>query len=351
LYAEAVLKEKVPVVARPEIKFVSDLPFVFEAIVAVLPEVKISGYDKIKIKKNDLKVTEKEVDELINYVLKQRAEYTEVDRVAKMGDRVELDFDGFDPKGDVPLEGTASKNHPAILGEGSLIPGFEEEVIGLKAGDEKTFDITFPKDYHSKRFQGKKVKFKVKVGKVEEVKLPEITSVWIKEVSGQDRTPEQFREDVRTNLEKEREQQEKQRRESEFLDELLKLATLDAPKALIEEEIDFMLDRTKMDLQSRGLKWEEYEKHMQTQNRNLREEKKAQAEKQVKLRIILQHLYKVENIEPTDEEVASHLESLLEAYPENEKAKIRENYKKGSEGYVQIRNAIGIETFFKKFLS
>jgi trigger factor len=351
LYAEAVLQENVPVVARPEIKFIGDNPFVFEAIVAVLPEVKISGYEKIKIKKKDVAVTDKEVDDLIDYLRKQRAEYKEVDRAAKMGDRVEMDFDGFDPKGDVPLEGTASKNHPAVLGEGTLIPGFEEEIIGLKAGAEKTFDITFPKDYHSKKFQGKKVKFKIKIHKVEEVNMPEVTSEWIKEASGQDRTPEEFRKDVRENLEKERIQQEKQRRESEFLDELLKLATLEVPKALIEEEIDFMLDRTKMDLQGRGLQWEQYEEYMKTQNRDLRAEKKEQAEKQVKLRVILQHIYKEEKIDPTDAEVEKHLEGLLGSYPKDQQAKLKENYKKGSEGHIQIQNALRIEKFFQKFLS
>lgn len=350
LYAEAVLSNNVPVVARPEVKFLSATPFIFEAIVPVLPEVKISGYDKIKIKKKDLEVTDKEVDELIDYVRKQRAETTEVDRPAAKGDRVEMDFEGFDPKGDVPLEGTASKNHPAVLGEGSLIPGFEDQVVGLKPGEEKTFTITFPKDYHSKKFQGKKVTFKIKVHKVEAVKLPEITSEWIKEVSGQDRTPEQFQQDVRDNLGKEREEQERNRRENEFFGELLKRATLDIPKALIEEEIDFMLDRTKMDLQSRGLKWEDYEKHLESQNRNLRNEKREQAEKQVKLRIILQHIYKVEGIDPSEDDVAKHLETLLSTYPDAEKEKIREHYTKGSEGYNRIQNALRLEQFFQKFL-
>ena len=169
-------------------------------------------------------------------------------------------------------------------------------------------------------------------------------------MSGQDRTPEQFRADVRTNLEKERTDQEKNRLESDYLDELLKLATLDIPKALVEEEIDFMLDRTKMDLQSRGLKWEAYEKHMESQNRDLRAEKKDQAEKQVKLRIILQHLYKVEDINPSEDDVKEHLEGIMASYPESEHAKIREHYKKGSEAYVQIQNSLRIEKFFKKFL-
>jgi trigger factor len=351
LYADAVMKENVQVVARPEIKFVSAVPFVFEATVAILPEVKISGYDKIKIKAEKTDIADKEVDDLVDYLRKQRAVNKEVERAAKMGDRVEMDFAGYDLKGDVALEGTESKNHPAILGEGNLIPGFEEEVVGLKAGDEKEFEITFPKDYHSEKFKGKKVKFKIKLNQVQEVTLPEVTKEWIKEVSGQDRTPEEFRKDVRTNLENERTTQEKQRRESLFLDELVKLATLDVPKALVEEEIDFMLDQTKMDLQSKGMQWEQYEEYLKTQKRDLREEKKDQAEKQVKLRIILQHIYKVEKIEPTEEDVTKHLEKLLGGYPEQDRGKLRDNYKKGSEGYNQIQNSLRINQFFQKFLS
>ena len=350
LYADAVMKEKIQVVARPEIKVTKDKPFTFEAVVAVLPEVQISGHNKIKVKKEKIEITDKDVEEMVDYFRKQRSSHTKVERAAKMGDKVEIDFAGFDPKGDVPLDGTASKNHPVVLGDKMLIPGFEEHVVGMKEGDEKEFELTFPKDYHSKKFKGKKVKFKIKLHKVEEVKLPEVTKEWIKEITGKDLTPEKFREDVKESLQKDRETQARTSRENKFFEELLKLAKVDIPKALIDEEIDFILDRTKMDLESKGLEWEQYEKYLTEQKRDIRDEKRDQAEKQVKLRITLAHLYKAEEIEADDKDVEARLKEQLIRYPRSEQEKIKENYKKGTQGFAQIQNSILLENFLAKFL-
>ncbi len=351
LYAEAVIQEKVAVVSRPEISLKSEDPFTFEAIVAVLPEVKISGHEKIKVPKRETKVEKKDIEEVVGYFLKQGATYEEVKRAAKKGDKVEVDFEGFDPKGDVPLEGTASKNHPVVLGEGGLIPGFEEEIEGQKAGAEKEFKITFPKDYHSDKFKGKKVKFKIKLHKVEEVKLPEFTEEWIKKMTGKDMTKDEFRAEVKENLQKEREQNEKQHRETLLFEELLKLSKLDVPDPLIEEEIDFILDRTKMELESRGMAWDQYEKYLENQKRDLRKEKREQAEKQVKLRIILSHLYKEDDLEPSDKEIEDKIKELLVKYPRSEQDKVKANYEKGQSGYMQIHNSICLERLLAKYLS
>jgi trigger factor len=351
LYAEAVIKENVQVVARPEIKIITEDPFVFEAIVAVLPEVKVKGYEKIKIEKKDTEVNEKDLNDMIDYFRRQNAENKEVDRAAKKGDKVELDFDGFDPEGDVPLEGTSSKNHPVVLGEGGLIPGFEEEVEGMKKGEEKTFNITFPKDYHSERFKGKKAKFKIKLNKVEEVTLPELNKEWIKKMTTKDMTIEEFKKDVKTNLKEERERNEGRRRETEFFEELVKCATIEIPEALIEEEIDFILDRTKMDLEAKGMQWDQYVKYLEGQKRDVREEKKEQAEKQVKLRLVLQHLYKKEGIEVDDKQVEVKLKEMMKQYPKSEHDKIKSNYKEGTPGHAQVHNNLKLEKFLEKFLS
>lgn len=351
LYAEAVINEKIPVIARPEIKVVKEDPFVFEAIVAVLPEVKISGYEKIKVEKKDIEVKDEDLDEVITYFRRQSATYPEVKRAAKKGDRVEVDFAGFDPKGDVPLEGTSSKNHPVILGDGGLIPGFEEEIEGMKADEEKTVEINFPKDYHTDKFKNKKVKFKIKLHKVQEVQLPEITEAWISKMTGKSLTPERFREEVRDNLREERKYNEQNRREGEFFEKLVELGKVDVPEVLIEEEIDFILDRTKMELESRGITWDQYEKHLKEKNRDLRVEKKEQAEKQVKLRLILNHLYKAEGLEPTAEEIEAKVKEMLVRYPKSEQEKVRANYAKGKNGYAQVNNTLCLEKLLEKFLS
>lgn len=349
-YADAVIQEKVQVASKPKIKLITETPFAFEAIVAIVPEVKISGHEKIKIEKKPIEIDDKQVNDFVSYFQKQHANYAVVDRAAQKGDRVEVDFDGFEPEGNVPLEGTASKNHPLILGEGTMIPGFEEQVTGMKVGEEKTFTLTFPKEYHSKKFQDKKVKFTVKLHKVEEVKLPEVTKEWIKEINGEEQTPEAFRQQIRDTLTKEREQQERNRQENAFFDELLKHAELDLPEALIEEEIDFILDRTKMDLEAKGLAWEPYVKYLESQKRDPRAEKRSQAEKQLKLRLILQHLYKVENLEATDAEVEERLAVMAMAYPPKEQEKVKQAYKPGTQGFLQIQNSLRLEKLLKKFL-
>lgn len=351
LYADAIIQNKVQAVARPTIKWVSEDPVVFEATVAVLPEVKIKGHDKIKIPTEEVSVKEEDMEELIHYMLMRDAKTSEVDRAAQKGDRVEMEFEGFDPDGDVPLEGTASKNHPVVLGEGSLIPGFEDEVAGMKAGEEKTFELTFPKDYHSDKFKNKRVKFKVKVNQVQEVKLPELNSEWIEASSGQKRTVEEFRKDLKDSLEKERDIQIKKNRENKFLEELTALVEADIPDAMIEEEIDFILDRTKMDLEEKGLKWEQYVKFLEDQKRDPRAEKRDQAEKQIKLRLGLNHLYKIEEITATETEVAEKLEEMMLAYPPAQHASIRAAYKPGTEGYRQIENTLLLQKLLTRFLS
>ncbi len=350
-YAQAILDNNIQAIAHPQVKILSDTPFSFEAVVPILPEVTLVGHDKIKVPEEKVEVKDEDVEELVNYLRRQSAQHVAVDRAAALGDRVELDFEGFDPEGDVPLEGTASKNHPVVLGEGSLIPGFEDEIVGLKAGDEKTFDITFPKNYKSAKFQGKKVKFKVKVNKVEEVKLPEVTTEWIKTLTQKDQTPDELKKEIRTNLTRERESQARQKRENEFFEKLIACATLEIPDVLIEEEIDFILDRTKMDLESQGISWDQYQKYLEEQKRDPRQKKRAQAEKQIKLRLVTQKLFKDEGIEAADEDVAKELKEIVAVYPEKERSKAEEHYKKGGMGHNQLQNKIRMDKLLKKYLA
>jgi len=171
-YADAVIKEKLQVVSHPKIVMKSDSTkdysegdenFKFEAEVAVMPEVALKDYKSIKVEKSEPKVEKKEIDETIEEMQKYFTTWADVDREVKKGDRVEIDFEGFDPKekdekGEHKvIPNTASKNHPVIVGEGSLVPGFEDNLIGMKKGETKEFELTFPKDYHNKDFQSKKM--------------------------------------------------------------------------------------------------------------------------------------------------------------------------------------------------
>ncbi|MFO0780830.1 MAG: trigger factor [Candidatus Gracilibacteria bacterium] len=143
-YTEAVMKEKLQVVSRPKVEIKTKSPLVYEAVVAVFPEVSVSGYEKISVKKETPKVEAKDVDEVLAGIQKRHTTYKDVEREAKKGDRVEVDFDGFDDGG-APLDNTSSKNHPLVIGDNSLIPGFEDELVGMKKEEKKSFQITFQK--------------------------------------------------------------------------------------------------------------------------------------------------------------------------------------------------------------
>ena len=177
-YAKAIVDEKIQVVTSPKIKVLSEKPFKYEAIAALMPETTVKDYKKIEVPKEAVTVEEKEIQEAVKDFQKYYATLKAVDRPAKKGDRVEIDFEGTDLEGKA-LDGTKSANHPLVIGEGMLIPGFEENLEGMKKEEVKSFNTTFPKDYHHKPFQGKVVNFKVTMRKLEEVILPEITEDFI----------------------------------------------------------------------------------------------------------------------------------------------------------------------------
>ncbi len=348
-YTEAIKKEKIPAISRPKVKILQESPLQYEAIVAVYPEVELSGYDKFKIDKKEVKVTDKDVEETLKEIQKRHAKYKEVDRKAKKGDRVEINFEGFD-EGGAKLESTASKNHPLVLGDGTMVKGFEEELEGLKKGDDKEFTITFPKDYFHKPFQNKKVKFKVHVNKVEEIELPKFTKDFIKQVTGKEVELEEVKKDIKEGLKQEREQQEKSRRENEFLNKLAEKVKVEIPEILIEEELDAMIEEFKHELAHQGIKFEQYLEATKETVEKLKEKRKKEAEKRLKLRFALQELFKKEKIEVDDNEIKEEIKKIKMLYPENERLKVDVIYAKGGQGRSQLENKIKIEKLFSKFL-
>jgi len=348
-YSEAVKKEKVEVISKPHIKIVSDVPLKYEATVAVYPEVKVNGYDKINIKPEKIKVEDKDVEAVIKDIQKQRAVYKKVDRIAKKGDRVEIDFEGFD-EGGASLENTKSKHHPLILGEGTMVPGFEDNIEGLKKGDEKEFTVSFPKEYFHKPFQGKKVKFKVNVHEVEEIELPELTSEFLKQVTGEEKTLEDTQKMIRENLEHEKKHNDKTRMENEFLDKLADMTKVEIPEVLVEEEIDGIMEEFKNEMSQKGITMPDYLAQAKKTIADLREQRRKEAEKRLKLRFGLQELFKKEKIEVTEDDLKKELETMLALYPETERKKLKEEYKEGSYLRTRMENKVRMEKLFARFL-
>ncbi len=338
ILTEVIKKEKLEVIVRPKVEIISNDPLKFKTIAPVYPEVKVDGYEKIKIKAKEVKITDKDIDETIDNVKKQFVSWDETDEKIKKGDKVELDFEGFD-EGGAALEGTKSKNHPIIVGENMMVPGFEENLIGLKKGDESEFTVTFPKDYHKKSFQNKKVKFKVKIIKVEKAAYPELNEEFIEKITGSGKSVSDFRKDVERDLKGYKQSEYRKKQEQEFLEKVLDLAKLDISDVLINEEVEYMLHEMKEDMAQKGLQFESYLQHIKKSEDDLRKDLKKEAEKRIKIRFGINEIITKEKIEVEDKEIEQAMKRMGEIPKERE-----------SEVRAQITNSIRIGRLFDRFL-
>jgi trigger factor len=349
IYGEVVKKEKIEVVSRPKINVISTHPLQLEATVAVYPQVAVAGYEKMDIPAKEVKVTAHDVDHVLEDIQKKHAKYEEVDREAKMGDRVEVDFEGFDEAG-APLENTKSANHPVILGEKTLVEGFEEALVGMKKDEKKTFQVTFPKDYFHKKFQDKKVEFRVEVKKVEEIKMPELDAEFLSRISGGNKTLDEVKKIIEENLARDAEYQEKVRRENEALEKIIKLTKVEIPEILVEEELDGMMDELKNELESRGISFDMYMQQTKKEIKDLRDERLKEAMNRLILRFALQQIFKQDGIAVGEDELNHEIEHVVSLYPAAEQYKLRKEYKEGSYLLRRLENKIKMDKLFERIL-
>lgn len=349
VYSKAILQEKIQAVSRPKINIISVRPFKFEATVAIYPEVKITGYDKIKTKKNEVKVEDKEIDQVLDEVRRSRATHKEVDRPAQKGDKVEINFEGFD-EGGAALENTKSTNHPLVLGDNTLIPGFEDQLIGLKKDEKKSFHITFPKDYFHKKFQNKKVEFKVEVKRVEQIELPQFTPEFLKEIAGSDKSLDEIKATIKENIQHDKEHQEKVRRENELLEKIIELTKVELPEQLVEEEIDGIIDEFKNDLERKGITLDKFLEANKKELKDLREQHRKEAEHRLILRFGLNNIFEQEKYVVTPEQLQKEIEHIIALYPEKEREKISKEYSEGSYLLRRLENKLKMEKLFESLL-
>ncbi len=347
-YVDAVKKEKIQVVSRPKIKVDEQEPFSFTATVAIMPEVEVKDHQSIKIKKEEIKVTEKDIKEVMGNMKKHGTTYKESDGAAKKGDKVEVDFEGFDEDGK-SVPNTKSAGHPLIIGENTLIPGFEEELIGLKKDEKKEFKLTFPKDYHKEDFQNKKMTFKVEIKKIEEPVEPEINEEYIEKMTGKKLTMEEFTKDIEKNILAKKEEEAKQKNETDYLEALLKKTKAELPEALIEEEVSFIVEEMKKDIAKRGLEFEQFLTQAKTTIEDLRKKYRPEAEKRIKTRLALRKVIAEENIKVEDKELQEEFEKIKSFYPETEHEKITKDFE-GGELKIQLINRLSLRKFFAKVL-
>lgn len=319
---EAALKETgLKPVAYPQLEVldVSADGFTFKATVTVKPEVSIKDYKGLPVGKADVKVSAADIKAELKPYIDRASRLVSVDRKAKKGDTAVIDFEGF--KDGVPFQGGKGESYSLELGSGSFVPGFEEQVIGMKAGDEKDLDITFPENY-TPELAGAAVVFKVKVHEVKEKQEPEVDDEFAKDVSEFD-TLEEFKKDLGEKLKTRRQEQADRDFETAVIDALIEKLECDVPQAMIDHRADKMLEDYANRIQGQGIGFENYLQMMGMTLDELRAQSKTAAERNVRSDLALEAVAAAEGIEATDADVDEEIAKLAEQY-KLEADKVRE---------------------------
>lgn len=313
------------------------------AKVPVEPEVELGEYKGIEVEKETVKVLQADVKAELNRMAQRNARTETVERKAKKNDTVDIDFEGF--VDGVPFEGGKAEHHELTLGSGAFIPGFEDQLIGCKAGDEKDVVVTFPEEYHAKELAGKEAIFKCKVHKVEETILPEIDDEFAKDVSDTCETLDDLKKEITERLKAERQEAADNAFEEKVLDAVIDGMKADIPAAMIDAQVDTIVQDFGYRLQMQGMGLEQYLKMTGTEMGAFRAMFKEQAERQVKTRLALQKVVELEGITVSDKELEEEYAKMAEQYKmEVEKVKAIVS-KEALEGDLKISNAL---EFIKK---
>lgn len=313
------------------------------AKVPVEPEVELGEYKGIEVEKETVKVLQADVKAELNRMAQRNARTETVDRKAKKNDTVDIDFEGF--VDGVAFEGGKAEHHELTLGSGAFIPGFEDQLIGCKAGDEKDVVVTFPEEYHAEELAGKEATFKCKVHKVEETILPEIDDEFAKDVSDTCETLDDLKKEITERLKAERQEAADTAFEEKVLDAVLEGMKADIPEAMIDAQVDTIVQDFGYRLQMQGMGLEQYLKMTGTEMGAFRAMFQSQAERQVKTRLALQKVVELEGITVSDTELEEEYAKMAEQYKmEVEKVKAIVS-KEALEGDLKISNAL---EFIKK---
>ena len=276
----------------------------------VYPEVTLGQYKGLEVEKTEATVTDEQVQAELDRMAQNVASTETVERAAEMGDTANIDFEGFD--NGVPFEGGKGENFDLKLGSGQFVPGFEEQVVGMSAGEEKDIDITFPEDYH-KDLAGKPVVFHVKLNKVTVTNVPEQDDEFAKDVSEFD-TLEELKADIRAKALEQAQKQIDSAFENAAVEKAAENTTVDMPKALVENELDTQMERFAYQLQMSGYSMEQYAKMMGGDVSTMRNAFRPAAEKQAKISVTLEKIVEVEGLTASEEEIEEEFKSLAEQY-------------------------------------
>ncbi|MCL2051307.1 MAG: trigger factor [Lachnospiraceae bacterium] len=328
------------IVSSPKIEVVrieAGEPFVFTAEVALKPEIKLGKYKGVKVDKQDIEVTEDEINEAIDQEREKSARNIVVlDRAVKDGDMTILDFEGFID--DVPFQGGKGEDYALTIGSGSFIPGFEEQLIGAEIGKELNVNVTFPDDYQAKDLAGKAAVFKCTIKEIKEKELPELDDEFAAEVSEFD-TLAEYKEDVKAKLLKDKEKAVLDAKENAVLDAIIDDSEIEIPGPMLETQQRQIVDEFAQSVRMQGLDMEQYLQITGMTHESFKAQMAPRAEQRIKTRLVLEAIVKAENITPTDDDYEKEIEKIAESY-RMEADKVKEMM--GEKGKEQIMKDVAV---------
>ncbi|MCI8965388.1 MAG: trigger factor [Clostridia bacterium] len=342
VYDEELKKNNIEAVSRPEIdikQMEKGKDLIFTAVVQTKPEVKPGKYTEIELKKVEYRVTEKDIKaELEKMADKNSRMVTVENRAAKEKDTVVIDFEGF--VDGTPFEGGKAENHEIVIGSKTFIEGFEDQLVGMKTGDEKEINVKFPEEYFSKDLAGKDAMFKVKLHEIKVKELPEMDDEFAKDVS-EFETLDELKADIRAKLKEANSEKAKKEMEDAAIQKVCENTEVDIPSGMIESEIDAMSEDLNRRLAYQGMNLEQYLKLLNKSAKDFREELKPEAEKSVKVRLVLDAVCEDAKIKATAKEVNSKIKELAEAYgKKEEELKENEEFKKYVESSIKSEKTV-----------
>lgn len=308
----AVKEHELEVVSRPDIdilKIGKNEGLLFTAEVFLKPEVKLGEYKGVQITKKEAKVTAKEVNAELEKVREQNVRWVEVDRPAAMGDTVVMDYSGS--VDGVKFDGGTAEGQTLELGSSKFIPGFEEQIAGMKAGDQKDITVKFPKEYPVPDLADKDAVFAVGLISVKDKELPELSDEFAQDVSDFD-TLADYKKDIKKNLTKAAEEKAKSEMEDELLGKIMEGSSVEVPQPMIESQTNYQIQQMSYQLMYQGMKIEDYLKYIGKTMDELRADYAEGSEKQVKMRLCIEAMIKAENIEAADKEVDDYIAKMAE---------------------------------------
>ena len=314
-YSKALAECDLEIVSQPTIDITQAEPgkaLIFTAEVATKPEVTLGDYKGVEVPKTEINVTDEDVDAEIKKEQEKNSRTINVeDRGAQLQDVVTIDFEGS--VDGVPFDGGQATEYPLTLGSNTFIPGFEDQLVGAKVGDDVDVKVTFPEEYQAKELAGKEAIFKCAVKKIEAKELPELDDDFAKDVSEFD-TLAEYKEHVKTNLEERKVNEAKRAKEDAAVDKAIENAQMDLPDAMVETQCQQMLDDFSRRMQSQGLSMDQYFQFTGMTAEKMMEDMKPQAVKRIQTRLVLEKIAEVENIQPTEEEVNEEISKMAETY-------------------------------------